>query len=317
MNTHIRFDWAMKRLLRQKANFGILEGFLSELLMEQIEIQELLESESNQEEFDDKFNRVDILVKNSKEELMLIEVQNDKEFDFFHRMNYGQAKLLTEHMHLGMQYDQIKKIYSINIVYFDLGQGDDYIYKGKTEFRGIHTKSLLELSAKQKERYHIDKVSDIYTTYYVLKVNKFNDIAKDTLDEWMYFLKHAELPRNFTAQGLAEAQAKLRIDNLDKAQKQRYNQFVKSWRIFQGTVDSYIYDGVYETEQKYAPILAAKDLQLEAKDKQLEEKDKQLEAEHQKLLDTVKFLLSLGVDISTISYKTGLTEQEVKEMVNT
>ena len=24
---YIRFDWAIKRLLRQKANFGVLEGF--------------------------------------------------------------------------------------------------------------------------------------------------------------------------------------------------------------------------------------------------------------------------------------------------
>ena len=31
----ITFDWAMKRLLRSKANFEILEGFLSELLGEQ------------------------------------------------------------------------------------------------------------------------------------------------------------------------------------------------------------------------------------------------------------------------------------------
>ncbi len=39
MNKHrklITFDWAIKRLLGSKANFGILEGFLTELLKEQI-----------------------------------------------------------------------------------------------------------------------------------------------------------------------------------------------------------------------------------------------------------------------------------------
>ncbi|MCI5150366.1 MAG: hypothetical protein D3916_13440 [Candidatus Electrothrix sp. MAN1_4] len=40
MKKHIRFDWAIKRLLRQKANFGILEGFLSELLKEDVKINE-------------------------------------------------------------------------------------------------------------------------------------------------------------------------------------------------------------------------------------------------------------------------------------
>ena len=42
--THISFDWAIKKLLRSKANFGILEGFLSELLHEDIKIMEILET---------------------------------------------------------------------------------------------------------------------------------------------------------------------------------------------------------------------------------------------------------------------------------
>ncbi|WP_448529757.1 hypothetical protein, partial [Raineya sp.] len=56
----IRFDWAIKRLLRNKANFVVLEGFLSELLFEDIKIKEILESEGNQDSWEDKYNRVDI-----------------------------------------------------------------------------------------------------------------------------------------------------------------------------------------------------------------------------------------------------------------
>lgn len=59
-NTYIRFDWAIKHILRDKANFDILEGFISVLLGEEIKIEELLESESNQDSDTDKFNRVDI-----------------------------------------------------------------------------------------------------------------------------------------------------------------------------------------------------------------------------------------------------------------
>ena len=62
---YIRFDWAVKRLLRQKANFGVLEGFLTVLLGENVKIIEILESESNQQTIDDKFNRVDIKARNS------------------------------------------------------------------------------------------------------------------------------------------------------------------------------------------------------------------------------------------------------------
>jgi hypothetical protein len=50
----ISFDWAMKKLLRSKANFEILEGFLNELLKDNIKILEILESESNKEDRKDK-----------------------------------------------------------------------------------------------------------------------------------------------------------------------------------------------------------------------------------------------------------------------
>ena len=55
---YIRFDWAIKRLLRQKANFDVLNGFLTVVLREEVRILEILESESNQESASDKFNRV-------------------------------------------------------------------------------------------------------------------------------------------------------------------------------------------------------------------------------------------------------------------
>ncbi|SFF49516.1 PD-(D/E)XK nuclease family transposase [Thermoflexibacter ruber] len=117
----IRFDWAMKKLLRQKANFGILEGFLSELLRFDVTIESILESEANKQDEYDKYNRVDILVKSQRNELMLVEVQNDSEIDYFQRMLFGVSKLVTEYIKEGEPYGTIKKIYSINIVYFGLG----------------------------------------------------------------------------------------------------------------------------------------------------------------------------------------------------
>ncbi|MDH3347253.1 MAG: Rpn family recombination-promoting nuclease/putative transposase [Desulfobulbaceae bacterium] len=76
----ISFDWALKKLLRSKVNFAILEGFLSELLKENITIIEILESESNQEDRFDKFNRVDLKVRNDQDEIIIIEVQYEREF---------------------------------------------------------------------------------------------------------------------------------------------------------------------------------------------------------------------------------------------
>ena len=79
---YIRFDWAIKRLLRQKANFDVLEGFLTVFLGEKITIVEILESEGNQQSAEDKFNRVDIKARNSKDEIIIIEIQNTRELFF-------------------------------------------------------------------------------------------------------------------------------------------------------------------------------------------------------------------------------------------
>ncbi|MCI5142474.1 MAG: Rpn family recombination-promoting nuclease/putative transposase, partial [Candidatus Electrothrix sp. ATG1] len=142
----ISFDWAMKKLLRSKANFEILEGFLSELLKKEIRILEVLESESNKETRRDKFNRVDLKVRDEQDEILIIEVQYEREFDYLQRILFGTSKVITEHLEEGSPYSEITKVISVNILYFDLGQGNDYIYHGTTSFQGLHEQDLLQLS---------------------------------------------------------------------------------------------------------------------------------------------------------------------------
>lgn len=223
----IRFDWAVKKLLRNKANFGVLEGFLSELLFDDIRIERILESEGNQETEDDKFNRVDILTQNSKNELIIIEIQNTYEIDYFQRMAFGASKALTENFDLGQEYVEIKKIISINIVYFDLGQGQDYVYRGGTVFRGLHQHDTLTLSIKQQTAFSKENVSDIFPEYYIIKVNKFNNIATDSLDEWIYFLKNSEVKDEFKAKGLKEAGEVLDIMRLNEEEQYSYNRYME------------------------------------------------------------------------------------------
>jgi len=227
----IRFDWAMKKLLRHKANFGILEGLLSELLRFDVKIESILESESNKQDEYDKYNRVDILVKSQNDELLLVEVQNDSEFDYFQRMLFGVSKLVTEYIKEGEPYGTIKKIYSVNIVYFGFGQGKDYVYEYKGEFIGLHENDILLPTSLQKKDFKIEKVADIFPKYYILKVNNFNDVAKDTLDEWVYFLKNSEVKDTFKAKGLDAAKENLRYESLTDEEKKMYNRFQENRRI--------------------------------------------------------------------------------------
>ena len=279
----IRFDWAIKRLLRNKANFVVLEGFLSELLFDNIKIEQILESESNQQRDDDKFNRVDILTQNSKNELIIIEIQSTYEIDYFHRMAFGVSKSITENHRLGSKYKEIKKVISINIVYFDLGQGQDYIYKGKTDFRGLHQNDLLGLSDKQRTTFLKENVSDIFPEFYLLKVNQFNDIAKDTLDEWIYFLKNSEVKDEFKAKGLKEAGEVLDIMRLEKEDQYGYNRYMDSLSL------------------KASEIFT---LQTEA----------EFKVEERKTIEIARKLILNGADNNLITVSTDLTIEQIEAL---
>lgn len=228
MEKLIRFDWAIKKLLRNKANFGILEGFLSAILHEEITVVRLLESESNQDDELDKFNRVDLLVENSKQELILIEVQVEPEYDFFHRMAYGASKLVTEYLDKGQAYKQIKKVISANITYFNLGVGDDYVYYGSTNFVGVHRQDTLKLSERQTALFGTDRVCKIFPEYYLLRVGKFPDEIHEALDEWLYMLKHSEVRPEFTAEHIQEASERLRVMNLGETERQAYEEYMQN-----------------------------------------------------------------------------------------
>ena len=227
----ISFDWAIKRLLRSKANFGVLEGFLSELLCRRIVIKHIGESESNMDDEADKTNKVDILVEADNRELVVIELQYDSENDYFQRMIYGASKVVTEYISTGDPYSEVRKVYSINIVYFDLGTGDDYIYHGVTRFTGLHTKSELQLTPKQQQLYAKNIPGELYPEYYIIKVKKFNDVAKNTLDEWVYYLKNNKIRDDFTAQGLDMARQILALDKLSDNEKKRYWRHIEERRI--------------------------------------------------------------------------------------
>lgn len=311
MSKHIRFDWAMKRLLRNKANYVILEGFLSVLLKEDIHITEILESEGNKESEHDKYNRIDILVKNSKEELVLIEVQNENENDYFHRMNYGQAKLTTEYLYEGDDYGKIKKIYSVNIVYFNLGQGDDYVYMGQTEFHGLHTHSLLQLNNAQKKIYPVNQVSDIFCTYYILKVNNFNDYAKDSLDEWIYFLKNSEIKNEFRAKGLAEARERLLRDQLSPSEKESYDQFIKNRRVNENVFETAILEGEMKAEKKYLPLIEE---ERRLKEEERRQKEEAKHREREAMLKLAARMKKYDEPISDIIRETGLSEEEIRDL---
>ena len=277
---YIRFDWAMKRMLRDKANFSVLEGLLTTLLNEEIKIVHLLESESNQEEEYEKYNRVDMLAENSKKELILIEVQNNNEYAYFQRMLFGTSKLVTEYINRGEGYDKVRKVYSVNIVYFSLGHGKDIVYHGKTEFRGIHENDILELTPFQKQTFKVDAVSQLYPEYYILKVNDFNRVAKTPLEEWIAYLNTGQIDDGANAPGLDAARKKLKIDSMTKDEKNAYYRHLDNIVILRDNINT-------------------------------ERAEGRAEGRLEGIMSVAKNMKDLGLPMETIMNATGLSEKEI------
>jgi len=224
--TLVSFDWALKSILRQKDNFDILEGFLSDLLNDNITIIELLESESNKDSKLDKFNRVDLRAKDGKGREIIIEIQHDSEPDYLERVYYGAAKSLIENMKEGYRYKNIKKIISVSIVYWDI-MGVGYLSKGSIKFE--------DLSGSGKEIPDIGK--DIFAEYYFIQPASFNDEIKSTIDEWVYVFKHSEVAGTHSkAKNINKAKEKLSIAKMSDEDRRYYEEYQFNKTINEGVL---------------------------------------------------------------------------------
>jgi len=224
---YVRFDWAAKRLLRNKENFEILEGLIEVLLQEKIHITEILESEGNQDSEDDKFNRVDIKARNSKDEIIIVEIQLTRQLYYLERILYGVAKSITEYINLGDKYDQVKKVYSISVVYFDLGQGSDYLYHGQTTFRGVTTGDTLSITAREKDVLCMKAPESVFPEYFIIRVRQYNkEEAVSYLDEWLDFLRTGNIKDDTQAPGLQAARKRLQYMQMSRAEQMAYDRHI-------------------------------------------------------------------------------------------
>ncbi|WP_418937532.1 Rpn family recombination-promoting nuclease/putative transposase [Leyella stercorea] len=300
---YIRFDWAIKRLLRQKANFDVLEGFLTVFIGEEVKIVEILESEGNQQTQDDKFNRVDIKARNSKGEIILVEVQNTSELYYLERILYGVAKAITEHIHLGDTYKEVKKVYSISILYFDIGKGADYLYVGQNKFIGVHTNDQLVITAKEKGAFVQKSPAEIFPEYILVRVNEFDKVAVTPLEEWVAYLKSGVIKENTTAPGLQEARKKLQYYSMTDAERYAYDEHLNAVMIQNDVLGNAREEGLAEGRAEGLTQGRAEGLTQGRAEGRAEAKK-----------DIVKSMLSNGLSVEQAAKYSGLTVEEVESI---
>ena len=292
-SNYIRFDWAIKRILRDKANFDVLEGLMTVLIGQPITITEILESESDQDSREDKFNRVDVKAKTADGEIIIVEVQLAKEANFVQRILFGASKAVIEQIGIGKGYEAIKKVYSINVLYFNLGEGSDYAYHGRTLFTGMNDPdSVLRFTNKREEKYMAETTSrivppeDVLPEYFLLRVNQFNDVAKTPIEEWMAYLKSGVIKDDTRTPGLQAAREKLNYMRMTAEERHAYDDYMVS---------------VHAARDVYQTAIA-------------EARAEERAANEIKLRNIVKSLKSNSVPVDVISTSTGLSVDEIEKL---
>lgn len=123
----------------------------------------------------------------------------------------------------------------------------------------------------------------ILPEYYVLKVNNFNDVARDSLEEWIYYLKNNEIKEEFSAKGMDKARELWRIDSLPGEERKRYLRYIDNLH--------------YHTSMAWSMMAEAEyDFKME------------------RTLEIAKKLKKNGAPTDTIIKSTGLSKEEIENL---
>jgi hypothetical protein len=211
-------------------------------------------------------------------------------------------------MEAGAPYHTLKKVYSINLLYFDLGQGEDYVYRGTTSFTGLHYGDTLQLSLQQRQAFGIEEVYQLYPEYYVIKINEFDDVAKDSLDEWIYYFKHSEVKQEFTARGLDQVREHMRVARLSKEERRAYERHLEQLSSERSVLETARREGEELGLKKGEQIGLEKGEQIGL------QKGEQIgleKGERKKAIETACKLKARGFPTAIIAEATGLSIEEV------
>ena len=209
------------------------------------------------------------------------------------------AKAITEHISLGEGYQQVKKVYSISILYFDIGVGDDYIYHGQNNFTGVHTGDHLRINTRERNVLVSRLPADIFPEYILIRVNEFDKVARTPLDEWIEYLKDGTIRPDTTTPGLREAREKLKYYSMSPGERLVYDRHIDDIIIQNDAIDTSKWEGRMEgLAEGEAKGLA------EGEAKGLAKGMRQVAVNMKRL----------GMDMESIINCTGLTEEEIASL---
>ena len=163
---------------------------------------------------------MDLKAKIDDSELAVFEIQFFDQVDFMGKVLFNACKAVVEQVSSGELFD-VKKVYSVNIAYFDMGAKDEYIFVASlSEFKGAHFDEAIPFSQ------NLDPLSDlskeIHPEYFLILPRRFDEEMRSKFDEWVYVLKNSSVKSDFTAAGIQAAGEKLDVLKMTPEQRAEY-----------------------------------------------------------------------------------------------
>lgn len=290
----ISFDYAIKYLLKDKKEYDIIEGFISALLgcegYGPVKIKALLESESNKEYDYLKTSVADVIVADEQGNNYIVEIDRNYRENFLHKACFNSCRLIVDSIGTDQDYSEIKKIFHINILFFPVKGIDSALNHGKTIFHTIDQNHSVRLHLANDRMQFFD-INSIFPEYFVISVPLFNDIVKQEIDEWLYFMKHSTIKENSKSPYMKKIAKRLSILTMTPRERAEYNEYksesLKHRDCYVAAVEQGIAKGI-------------------AKGK--------IEGEHMKALEIAKKMLRNKMNLEQIEKNTNLSIEEIKNL---
>ncbi len=229
MNDLIRFDYAIKYLLKDKGDYEIVEGFISALLASEgygpVKIKALLECESNKESRYLKRSIADLIVEDESGAGYIVEIDRSYTDLFLHKAVFNTSRLIVDNLGAGQDYFKIKKIFHINLLYFPFEGIKSPLSHGKTIFHGIEDKGPIDVNLIDKGM-HIFEGHNIFPEYFLISIPLFDDVIRKEIDEWLYLMKYSEIKKDFKSPYMKKAAQRLKLLKMSPKERAIYESYM-------------------------------------------------------------------------------------------
>lgn len=289
----VSFDYAIKYLLKDKGDHEIIEGFISALLKSQgykaIKIIGLLDTESNKEDEISKRSLADLIVEDIDHNKYIVEIERNLKHTFLHKACFNTSRLIVDNLAQRVDYTQILKIFHITLLYFPFGNTP--IHHAKTIFQDAHSSEAVNIQIRDRNTKEILDLPNIFPEYFFISIPLFNDKLEKEIDDWLYVMKHDEIPplKDFHSPYMAKVEEKLSILKMTPDQRQSHIAYLK--KIYSDR------DSIEAAEQKG---------KLEGK----------LEGKQEALKTLFQTMLQNGADIATISKLSNISIDQIQKILN-